>query len=219
MLRDDISPFIIAENKLPEIHGQKVEKDCSICLKQRCRKGRNCYPDINEAIIDKYEEEENLKISKAAAAVEAQYYQVATRLEEIKFFAQEMQYTRIGIASCIGLISEAQMVAADLKMNFDVFMVSCKNGGILKSNLNLQQIEAGVEEVMCNPIGQAAFLNQHQTDMNIICGLCIGHDMLFTKYSVAPVTTFIVKDRVLAHNPAAVLYSSYNRRKVLNSWK
>ncbi len=42
--------------------------------------------------------------------------------------------------------------------------------------------------------------------MNIIMGLCVGHDMLFNKYSEAPVTTLVVKDRVTGHNPTAVLY-------------
>ena len=42
--------------------------------------------------------------------------------------------------------------------------------------------------------------------MNIIVGLCVGHDMLFAKYSDAPVTTLVGKDRVTGHNPAAVLY-------------
>ena len=30
--------------------------------------------------------------------------------------------------------------------------------------------------------------------------------MLFAKYSSAPVTTLVVKDRVTGHNPVAVLY-------------
>ena len=42
--------------------------------------------------------------------------------------------------------------------------------------------------------------------MNIIVGLCVGHDMLFNKHSTAPVTTLVVKDRVTGHNPVAVLY-------------
>lgn len=194
-------------------------RDCSICLKQRCRKGRDCYPDINEGIIDKYHEPDNLKISQAAARVEANYYQQATRLEETRLFAKEMGYTKLGIAACIGLIEEAQQMAQYLKRDFEVYVVICKNGGLLKTNLGLEQINADSDEVMCNPIGQALFLNQKQTDMNIICGLCVGHDILFTKHSEAPVTTIIVKDRVLGHNPAAVLYSSYYRKKVLGFWK
>ena len=66
---------------------------------------------------------------------------------------------------------------------------------------------------MCNPVGQADLLNRAKTDLNIICGLCVGHDVVFTKISKAPVTTFIVKDRVLAHNPVGAVYCQYIRRK------
>jgi uncharacterized metal-binding protein len=52
-------------------------------------------------------------------------------------------------------------------------------------------------------------LNKAETDMNIIVGLCVGHDILFTKHSKAPVTTLIAKDRVTGHNPSAVLYTYY----------
>ncbi|NLY70124.1 MAG: DUF1847 domain-containing protein, partial [Clostridiales bacterium] len=63
-------------------------------------------------------------------------------------------------------------------------------------------------EPMCNPIGQAYFLNKEETDFNIVFGLCVGHDSLFIKYSNAPVTVLAVKDRVLAHNPLGALYLS-----------
>ncbi len=49
-------------------------------------------------------------------------------------------------------------------------------------------------------------MNRAGTDMNIIVGLCIGHDMIFAKHAEAPVTTLVVKDRVTGHNPASVLY-------------
>ncbi len=195
--------------------GKEQKKECSVCFSRRCRKGKDCYPDINSGILGIYQENENNRLTLAAAAVEGRHYQNVTRLEEIKLFAQEMAYTKIGIATCIGLINEAQLIAAYLKKYFDVYVINCKNGGISKQKMGLTQINDGADEVMCNPIGQALFLNQHQTEMNIMCGLCVGHDMLFTKYSEAPVTTIIVKDRVLGHNPAAVLYGSYYRKKVL----
>jgi len=44
--------------------------------------------------------------------------------------------------------------------------------------------------------------------------LCVGHDMIFTKHSEAPVSSLITKDRVLANNPAGVVYSRYWRRKL-----
>ena len=64
------------------------------------------------------------------------------------------------------------------------------------------------QSTMCNPIGQAVFLNKEKMDLNLILGLCVGHDTLFIKYSEAPVTVFATKDRVLGHNPMAALYLS-----------
>jgi uncharacterized metal-binding protein len=63
-------------------------------------------------------------------------------------------------------------------------------------------------------VAQARILNAEGMEMNIIMGLCVGHDMLFSKHSQAPVTTLVVKDRVTGHNPAAVLYgqSFYYKR-------
>jgi uncharacterized metal-binding protein len=66
-------------------------------------------------------------------------------------------------------------------------------------------------EAACNPIVQAKLLNDARTDINIIVGLCVGHDMLFTMNSKAPVTTLIVKDRLLGHNPVIALYSGYHK--------
>ena len=57
---------------------------------------------------------------------------------------------------------------------------------------------------MSNPIGQAAFLNKVKTGLNIILGLCVGHDALFIKYSEAPITVF-------AHN--IVLISSFSFKR------
>lgn len=193
----------------------KKTKDCSLCMKQRCRKSSNCYPEYNQDILGHYHEPENLKLSRMSAAIEAQYYNQATRLEETAHFALAMGYKKLGIASCVGLVNEAQTIAAFLKKNFAVSMIVCKNGGLNKKELELQQIDPQAEEVMCNPIGQAFYLNQCETDLNLICGLCVGHDLLFTKYSEAPVSTIIVKDRLLAHNPAAALYSSYHRKRIL----
>ena len=67
---------------------------------------------------------------------------------------------------------------------------------------------------MCNPIHQAKRLNAEHTDLNIVMGLCVGHDSLFYKYSDALVTTLVTKDRVLGHNPVAALYTanSYYKR-------
>ena len=69
---------------------------------------------------------------------------------------------------------------------------------------------------MCNPVMQAKILNKEKTDMNIVMGLCVGHDSLFYKYSEALVTTLVAKDRVMGHNPAAALYTSESSYGKLN---
>jgi uncharacterized metal-binding protein len=66
-------------------------------------------------------------------------------------------------------------------------------------------------EASCNPLMQAELLNRAKTIFNVLVGLCVGHDMLFSKYSEAPVTTLIVKDRLTGHNPVITLYSRYHR--------
>ncbi|NQT15049.1 MAG: DUF1847 domain-containing protein [Planctomycetes bacterium] len=49
--------------------------------------------------------------------------------------------------------------------------------------------------------------------MNVLCGLCVGHDAVFSLTSKAPVTTLIAKDRVLAHNPVGAVTCPYIRRR------
>ena len=68
---------------------------------------------------------------------------------------------------------------------------------------------------MCNPILQARLLNQAGTDLNVVIGLCVGHDSLFYRYSDAYVTTLVTKDRVTGNNPATALYTaeSYYKKK------
>ena len=57
-------------------------------------------------------------------------------------------------------------------------------------------------------------LNSAATDFNILKGICDGHDSLFLKHAEAYTTVLAVKDRVLGHNPLAVVYTlgSYSER-------
>ena len=152
------------------------------------------------------------KLHQAASAIEARYYGKETRLGEIILLAKELGYQRIGLAFCIGLSEEAQIIESILSKHFEVVSVCCKVCGIDKKDFGLQQISSQNDEVMCNPAGQAQLLNEAETQFNVICGLCVGHDAIFAKLSNAPVTTLIAKDRVLAHNPAAAIYCQYIRK-------
>jgi uncharacterized metal-binding protein len=59
---------------------------------------------------------------------------------------------------------------------------------------------------MCNPIFQALVVNEHDVQLNVLLGLCVGHDSLFIKYARAPVTVLAVKDRLLGHSPLTAVY-------------
>jgi uncharacterized metal-binding protein len=50
--------------------------------------------------------------------------------------------------------------------------------------------------------------NEAETGLNVLLGLCVGHDALFFKYAHAPTTVLAVKDRLMGHNPLAALYTS-----------
>ncbi len=123
-----------------------------------------------------------------------------------------MGYKRLGIAFCVGLRDEANILLRVLEANgFEVGSVACKNGSIPKEEVGIadcQKVRPGSYEALCNPIGQAAVLNKDNTDFNIVFGLCVGHDTLFIKHSDAPVTCLVAKDRVTAHNPVGALYGS-----------
>lgn len=112
----------------------------------------------------------------------------------------------------MGLIQESKIFEKVLKANgFEPYGVICKVGAKDKSVLGVREedkVRPGQHESACNPIMQAKLLNRENTDLNVICGLCVGHDSMFIKYSDAPVTYLVVKDRVLAHNPVGALYTN-----------
>ncbi len=187
---------------------------CHNCGKPDCyRGGREC-KDLREVFKNLSDFE--LKLLKTASDIEREYYGVLTRLEELLLFAKRMGFKKIGIAFCIGLFEETKVVAKIFERHgFEVYSVACKVGAVDKTELDIEKMQPERLEASCNPVGQAEVLNSKGTDMNIVIGLCAGHDMLFNMHSKAPTTTLIVKDRVLAHNPAGAVYSKYHRRKLL----
>jgi len=159
------------------------------------------------------------KLALAATRVEGLCYERASggvlrarwnRVEDTIAFAKLMGFAKIGIATCIGLLDETNRLALILKaQGLEPLSVCCKSGSIDKRELGATEddkVRPGTFEPACNPVAQARLLNSANTEMNIIMGLCVGHDMLFSKHSKAPVTTLVVKDRVTGHNPVSVLY-------------
>ena len=122
-------------------------------------------------------------------------------------FARRMGFHKLGIATCAGLLKESRALTRILRANgFEVCSIACKAGMADKSLVGIDEDCKAVGIHMCNPILQARHLNRLGTELNIVVGLCVGHDSLFYKYSEALTTTLVAKDRVTGHNPAAVLY-------------
>jgi uncharacterized metal-binding protein len=188
---------------------------CAACQTKDCRGGRDCF-DNTPAIRAAYDDPRTARLHQAATAIEGRHYGREPRIREIMLFARELGVRKLGLAFCIGLAGEAETIAEILSQDFEVVSVCCKVGGIPKKTMHLEQIDPHKQhETTCNPIGQATLLNQAGTELNIACGLCVGHDALFSMASAAPVTTLIVKDRVLAHNPIGAVYCQYVRRRLL----
>lgn len=189
---------------------------CAKCLDNKCHGsgGRNCTKLTADEIKSLYvEDEENIRIMEAAAAIEGRHYCQFSRLEETGEFVKLMKLKKVGLAFCIGLREEASYVNEYLSKFTEVESVCCKICSLPKSELGLEQIKSGIE-AMCNPLVQAKVLNDAGCEVNFTLGLCVGHDMLFNKATKVPTSCIITKDRLLGHNPAAAVNNRYWRNKL-----
>jgi len=119
------------------------------------------------------------------------------RVDELMNYARNAGIKRIGIANCIGLQKDADKLVKKLSGKFEVYSIDCKCGKIPSSEI----LDKEAKGISCNPAGQAEFLAENNTELNVSFGLCMGHDIVFNQKSKAPTTTLIVKDREHKHNP------------------
>ena len=184
----------------------------------------SCPTETQKELLDesmqKYEDPRELRFAQNASIQEAACYErlesggvkpLKPRILEIAEFAERMGYQRLGLLFCVGLVSEAKAVDKFYSgRGFEVVSVACKAGRMPKEAIGLteeQKILPNTPESMCNPIYQADLVNHEKVDLNIIMGLCVGHDSLVIKYLDAPVTVLAVKDRLMGHNPLAAVYN------------
>ena len=177
------------------------------------------YGDTIKESATFYMNPDQRKLASNAGIVEAAGYAEWPRLREIAEFAKLMGYHKLGLAFCVGLKDEALLVAQFFEgLGFEVCSVNCKVGAIHKDEVGIPKEYQGISKTgyaigysTCNPVGQALVLERAGTELNIMLGLCVGHDSHFIKCSKAPITILATKDRVTGHNPLAVLYSNYGR--------
>ena len=163
-----------------------IEKTPAFCPR------RNAKQALEEAEEIRTTDPEVQRIISAVDSVEPEGDAVWPRVRYLIGLSKQLGLKKLGIAFCDGLQDETVQLVKILESHgFEVSTVCCQvNGG-------------------CNPVGQALTLNDQGTELNIIMGLCMGHDMLFTKFSAAPVTTLVVKDWATCHNPVASLVNRY----------
>jgi uncharacterized metal-binding protein len=212
-----------------------MELNCSLCRVQACCQEPGakisptfCPTGTDQEVLGSARQvytvdAETRLLARAAAQVEAAGYCRWPRVQEVMEFARRIEVTHIGIATCIGLLHEAGLLQEILEANgFQVSSACCKVGSIPKEEVGLQdgeKVHPGQFEALCNPVAQARLLNEAGTGLNVVVGLCVGHDSLFFRNSQAPVTVLVAKDRVTGNNPVAALYTSHSYYQYLRPKK
>jgi uncharacterized metal-binding protein len=200
---------------------KKDQPLCSYCRRKGCFKGdlskapAFCPSLTHSELLDKAKEtlksSDNQSMAQDVARTWKEYGKL-TRVEETIEYARLRGYKTLGLAFCVGLSQEAELFT-NLLINegFEVVSVCCMCGTLSSDDVALPEedkIVPGFRQPMCNPIGQAAVLDEEGCELDILLGLCVGDDTLFIKHAKAPVTVLAVKDRVLAHNSLGALYTS-----------
>ena len=211
---------------------------CAKCMASPCKEGTTSmtkfpsfcpitnYKSLIEKTTIKYRNQDIRDFYLSAALTEKECYDerkareegkivpLRPRIREIAEFAKKIGAKKLGMAFCSGLHDEAHRANAILENHgFEMVSVMCSCGSIDKNEVGIPP-EYRIRtlnyfEAACNPLLQAELLNRAGTAFNVLVGLCVGHDMLFTSHSKAPVTTLVAKDRLTGHNPVISLYSRY----------
>jgi len=193
-----------------------VKAACAKCGVYKCRSpdSKSKYPllcphescaEIREQTVKHWVEPANRAVFEASDHVLREGYAKWPRVKEVIEYSKKMAYKKLGIAFCVALRDEAKTLHNMLETNgFEVTSICCMAGGPARTEVGFDS-PMGLPRTVCNPLMQAEVLNQSETELNIMLGLCVGHDVLFIKHSRAGVTPLVVKDRVLHHNPVAAL--------------
>lgn len=179
--------------------------DCMKCRNRVCRKGEPCaafLPEFTSPPLDDYDR----RSIEFSLDIAHESERKMCRIAEVVYFAHVMGFQQLGLAFCIDMFEETEMLYKILRRFFKVRCVCCR---ICSDASEIKSEMSGWDDSDCNPKGQALALNEAGSELNITAGLCVGCSTVFSKYSNAPVTTLFVKDKLLANNPVGALYSKY----------
>jgi len=208
----------------------KIPRSKRVCLIKEGGRGPAFCPTLNyqDLILEvtkAYQAPDLNNFARLASVQEAECYAnrkpghyvlqpTKCRVQETVEFAQKLGFKKLGIAFCGGLHKEAGLLSDVLEsQGFELASVGCNAGGVPKENIGIKEkekVRIGSYETMCNPLLQAEILNHEETELNIVLGLCVGHDALFLKKAKAFCTVLAAKDRVTGHNPLAGLYTLHS---------
>ncbi len=170
----------------------------------------NC-PTLTRPALTKdvatYLEPDRLAVMKAADATPfTEDRRKRNRVEELVHFAKSRGLQRIGVAFCVSMTKEAQALGRVLEAEgLDPELVCCRVGAIDYDALGMPKAHPERFAAICNPVAQAKLLNEANSQLVVQMGLCIGHDLILQEESHCAVTTLVVKDRALDHDPISAL--------------
>ena len=177
-------------------------KNCANRIGEEGEYPKGC-PSLSEKLpgyLEEYQEPLDLLLAQKSAICAPDHSEC--RLLKTIRFAKECGFHKIGLAFCIAVADEARQVARIFRQEgLEVESLMCKVGHIKRAAVGIP--DNG--NAMCNPIAQAEMLNEAGTELNVIIGLCVGHDSLFIRHSKAPVTVLAAKDHVYDHAPLEYL--------------
>jgi uncharacterized metal-binding protein len=200
------------KHRLPDLESM----DCLACEDKVCLRGEICRPGQRKGI--EHSDNATRMMLESSMDVTAEKERTLCRLTELIYFCLGMKYRKIGIAFCIEMFEQTEILVRLLRRFFEVYPVCCKIGGKRTfdphSGSIISNDKADFSNIACNPEAQAGMLNRIETDINVVVGLCMGVDCIFSRESKAPVSTLFVKDKSLAHNPIGALYSDYYLKEI-----
>jgi uncharacterized metal-binding protein len=180
----------------------EANMQCPLCKHNKCRQLQSCGAELfnRDSIKNQYQQPSiQATVQAAATLVDNGRGGTLSRMQELVEFIVLQKITKVGLAYCYSMEKEAKLVLDILKHSqIQCQAVCCTTGALAQDDVNTN---SQIHGVSCNPLGQAEQIEKAGSELAILMGLCMGHDILLQQKLTIPVTTLVVKDRTTNHNP------------------